>query len=131
MLKDKINRPKLQGFLIFALAILLSFRNSSADNAEDILKGKILFKEKGCNVCHAISPKQKSSLRKKAPYLPGSTRRSFEWLYNFLRDPKSALANDEKLAELSKKFDSPMKRPKNVSKEERKLIIAFLISIKK
>lgn len=81
----------------------------------EIEKGKKVYEEKKCGLCHAIGGQG----RKMGPDLLGEgNKRDSDWLMKFLKDPKGTVPGAKMM-------------PVNATKEEISDLVDYLLSLKK
>ncbi len=81
----------------------------------EIEKGKKIFDEKRCSLCHAIGGKG----GKKGPDLSDvGSKRDSDWLMKFLQDPKGTIPDTKMM-------------PVKATKEELSALVDYLLSLKK
>lgn len=109
--------------LLLALALLAAC--DSASGGAD-LSGDRLFVLHGCNVCHGDGGEGRSL----GPPLRGVSE---HWeradLAAFLLDPRAAVAERPRLAELDARYPSEMRPYRNTTEDERLRLADFLLSL--
>ena len=109
-------------WIMLAVCMTLGFSNAAFAGG-DAAAGEKLFKRK-CKGCHRLSDGTKVG-----PGLAGVTsRRTDEWLHEWLKNPKAMIEKKDPIAlELKKKYKKIMRKTKLMEEEQnRENIIAFL-----
>lgn len=109
-----IKREAIFGFnMVFMLIMMLNGLGLAAGT--EIEKGKKVFEEKRCSVCHAIGGKG----GKIGPDLSDiGNKRDADWLMKFLQDPKGTIPGAKMM-------------PVKATKEELSALVDYLLSLKK
>lgn len=106
--------------------LLLALAACGGPDAGPGLTGAQLYELHGCAVCHGAGGEGRSL----GPPLVGLAA---HWeraaLAEFLREPDVAVAADERLAEVARRFPSRMKPYRNTTGEERLRIADFVLSL--
>lgn len=109
-----INRSVKVGLVGIILINMMTYGFGLAAGPE-IEKGKKLFDEKKCSLCHAIGGKG----GKKGPDLSDvGNKRDADWLMKFLQDPKGTIPGAKMM-------------PVKATQEELSALIDYLLSLKK
>ncbi len=109
-----MKRMIIGGGVVGALLALIVFSVVPVEGSE-IEKGKQIYEEKRCGLCHIIEGKD----GKMGPDLSDvGNARDGEWLMKFLKDPKGTVAGAKMI-------------PVKASEEELSALVEYLLSLKK
>ena len=113
---------------LFLLVLAIPLQNTAISeegkdtpDMENVEKGAVVFKEKGCPACHTIGGGKLSG-----PDLAGVTdRREVEWLRKWILSPDTMVMTDPIAKEMLKEYFVPMPN-QGLTEEEVDLVITYL-----